>query len=295
MDLKALTIEDKNLVNQFLKRGNHSLSSYAFENIIIWDGLYEIIWKIIQDSLCVFFKDKTGCFLYLPPISETFNKKVTKECFGIMDKINNNPIISRIENIDDADALNYRDYRLIEGGSEYICFRDDLVKLQGERFKSKRSSANFFAKNYNFESLPYQKKYKQKCIDLYQDWMENRKKNNLDSIYQQLLEDNFFAFKNFLENFDFLDAKGFIVRVDKTIKGMTFGYPLNEKSFVILFEVCDLDIKGMSQFLFKEFCQRQSFEDINIMDDSGLENLRKVKLSYHPYKIINKFVAVRHE
>jgi len=30
---------------------------------------------------------------------------------------------------------------------------------------------------------------------------------------------------------------------------------------------------------------------INLMDDSGLENLKKVKLSYHPLKIIPAYIA----
>ena len=295
MELKTLTLEDKNLINQFLQRKDYSLSSYAFENIIVWGGLYEILWKISQDSLCIFFKDKTGCFLYLPPIGNGFSKEVIKECFSIMDKFNQNPVVSRIENIDNADIESYRNYRIIDGGHEYVCLRKDMVKLGGDRFKSKRSSANFFIKHYDFEFLTYENDHKQECLNLYQDWMDDRKHRNSDSLYQQLLGDNFVVFRNFLEYFDSLDANGLIAKVNNKIKGMTFGYALNNKRFVILFEVCDLEIKGLAQFLFKEFCQRQNFEDINIMDDSGLESLRKVKLSYHPHKIINKFIAVRNE
>jgi len=62
----------------------------------------------------------------------------------------------------------------------------------------------------------------------------------------------------------------------------TFGFKLNKDTFCILYEITDLSIKGLSQFIFRQFCSElKNHRYINIMDDSGLVNLKRVKLSYH--------------
>ena len=39
--------------------------------------------------------------------------------------------------------------------------------------------------------------------------------------------------------------------------------------------------------------QLEDFKYINIMDDSGLEGLKKVKLSYRPAKLASAYIATR--
>jgi hypothetical protein len=63
-------------------------------------------------------------------------------------------------------------------------------------------------------------------------------------------------------------------------------YEINKDTFCILYEITDLSVKGLAQFIFKEFAtELTGYKYINIMDDSGLENLKKVKLSYQPEKL----------
>ncbi|MFZ2357354.1 MAG: phosphatidylglycerol lysyltransferase domain-containing protein, partial [Candidatus Omnitrophota bacterium] len=78
------------------------------------------------------------------------------------------------------------------------------------------------------------------------------------------------------------------------VKGFSFGFKLNEHSFCILYEITDLSAKGLAQFIFREFCrQLPDYKYINIMDDSGLENLKQVKLSYHPVKLEPAYIVKR--
>ncbi len=42
MKLNKLTVKDKKLFDKFLGLKTHSLSVYAFENIYIWRGLFDI-------------------------------------------------------------------------------------------------------------------------------------------------------------------------------------------------------------------------------------------------------------
>ena len=79
MKLHKLTLKNKKLFNKFLNLSEHELSVYSFENIYIWKGIFDIEWILIEDDLCIFFKDKIGCFLYLCPLGEDKNPKVLEK------------------------------------------------------------------------------------------------------------------------------------------------------------------------------------------------------------------------
>jgi hypothetical protein len=70
---------------------------------------------------------------------------------------------------------------------------------------------------------------------------------------------------------------------------------LNHDTFCILYEITDLSVKGLAQFIFREFSRElKGYRYLNIMDDSGLENLKQVKLSYKPVRLIPSFTAQRY-
>jgi len=291
-----LALRDKALWDKFLNLTTHELSAYAFENIYVWKGTFDIYWTLTQDNLCIFFKDKIGCFLYLPPLGVQVTAEPIEEAFRIMDKFNHNSTISRIENVEEKDLSFYRDagYTCKDKYPDYLCKRTDLVKLKGNKFKSKRACFNYFTKHYEFQYLPFSLRYKAECLKLYSIWMQGRKLQNQDRTYQGMLGDNLVCLKILLDDFRNLDCIGRVVKVDDRIKAFTFGYKLNQDIFCILFEIADLSIKGLSQFIFREFCQELTdYKYINIMDDSGLASLKKVKLSYHPTRLIPNYIIQR--
>lgn len=296
MKYRSLKLKDKILFEKFLNIKRYELSTYAFANIFIWRDLFKIFWVIIEDNLCIFFKDDLGTFLYLPPLGKRKSKNLIKICFDIMDGLNLNRDISRIENVDEQNLDFYRSlgYECIYKGYDYICASNDLLELKGNRFKSKRAAFNYFIKHYQFDYQPYSLKDKKDCLALYRDWMLNRKEKCGDSIYVKMLEDSFISLNAALSNYKKLHLIGRVVKIDKCIKGHTLGFPLNNHTFCVLFEITDLSIKGLSQFIFRKFVEElRDYRYINIMDDSGLENLRRVKLSYQPKKFAAAYIVKR--
>jgi len=294
MKLHNLSLRDKATFSQYLALDNHELSVYAFENIYIWKELFEISWAIIEGSLCVFFRDKIGAFLYLSPLTNKLKPQVVPEVFKILDKFNANKEISRIENAEEKDLAFYRNFGLecLQKSSDYLCLRDDLVELKGDKFKSKRASFNYFVKNYNFEYRLFAKQDKTSCFKLYQDWASKRRKNNRDVLYCGMLDDSLKTIKILLNDYEKLNYIGRVVKVEKKIKAFSFGFKLNTQTFCILYEITDLSVKGLAQFIFRELCREmRDYKYINIMDDSGLENLKQVKLSYHPIRLVPAFIV----
>ena len=131
---------------------------------------------------------------------------------------------------------------------------------------------------------------------LYNDWVKQRQSNALDSLYAAMLEDNLFTQKIALRDYLQLGLSGRVIKVNGKISAYTLGYQLNPDTFCILSETTDLNIKGISQYIFREFSRELTwYKYINIMDDLGLENLAKVKLSYRPIRLITAYNIERHE
>jgi len=109
-----------------------------------------------------------------------------------------------------------------------------------------------------------------------------------------MLEDSGICLKILLDNYPDLDFMGRLVKVDGRIRAFSFGFKISLDTFCILYEIADLSMKGLAQFIFQRFClELKDYKYINIMDDSGLENLKHVKLSYRPIKLIPAYIVKR--
>lgn len=286
--LNKLILQDKPRIEAYLLKSKTSLSARHFVDIFIWKDLFKIFWVIIENELCIFYQDATGMFMMLPPLGK-FKPGVIKKCYEIMDAHNQNSAVSRIENVAREDTARYLRLgfspRLKD--TEYLCLKKDLIALAGKGFKSKRASCNYFVNNYPADFLEYKDSFYQDCLKLYQFWSSQRRERHEDGIYQQMLEDSFLSFKTALRYYKKLGLSGYVVKISGKIKACTFGYPLNQETFCVLFEICDLNFKGIAQYIFREFCKKLSgYRYINIMGASDLENLKTVKLSYRPKREI---------
>jgi len=296
MHYNPIKLKDKALFERFSRVGTRELSAHSFANIFIWKGLFNIFWSIINNSLCIFFQDKIGTFLYLPPLGERCSTGTIRQCFSIMDALNSNKDVSRIENIPEKEAGFYRSlgYECACKGNEYVYRRENLAALKGDSFKPKRALFNYFIKHYSYDYRPYVPSYKEDCLALYEIWMSGRRKKSTDIIYSLMLEDSRSVLKVALPNYNKLGLRGRVVIISRRVRGYTFGFELNKETFCILFEIADLTVKGLPQFIFRKFSEElNGYSYINAMDDSGLENLRRVKLSYRPSRLVPSYIARR--
>jgi hypothetical protein len=298
MRLQTVTLKDKKVFEEFLHLDRHELSAYSFDTIFTWKGIGEIYWKVIAGSLCVFFQDPAGCFLCFPPLGKEGNGEAVAEGFRIMDRKNKNKSVSRIENIEEHTVRWFQDagYVCREKFGEYICRREDLVSLRGECFKHKRSAYNYFVRNYGFTMRKFMTGDAGACIRLYKLWKKTRREVYRDPIYQGMQDDSQRCLEVLLRHYKQLSFWGRVVEVEGALKAFTFGVPLSRNVFCVLFEIADLSVKGVSQFIFREFIREcRGYAWVNIMDDSGLENLQKVKLSYRPARMARSYIARRKE
>lgn len=286
--LNKLLIGDKALFEKYARLAKSPFSTYSFIANYVWAGLLDYYWMITDDNFCLFCGTGNAIFMPIPPLGEKTSAPTAKKCFELMNKINKNKNFSRIEDVCAKEAGFYENlgYKIREKGQEYIYSRDKLADLAGNMYKDKRALCNYFMKNYKYEYREYKPEDEKACLMLYGRWAGERTRSHKDDYYKALLEDSYAAHKKAMERFPDLGLAGRVVMADNKISAYTFGYPLDGESFVILLEVADLRIKGLAQFIFREFCEEaKNYRYINAMDDSALESLKKVKMSYHPVKI----------
>lgn len=181
---------------------------------------------------------------------------------------------------------------------DYIYLTDDLIELKGNNYHTKRNEINKFKKAYPDIAIEIldPKTHSNEIIELLNRWIANRLKYMPKDQTEQFLDGishERFAIKRILKHYEELNLIGIVLKIGGEMAGFTVGEKLSEKTASILIEKTDFEILGSAQFIFREFCKvlKNSYncEFINVGDDMGFENLKKVKLSYRPHKLATKY------
>ncbi|MCG9127920.1 DUF2156 domain-containing protein [Candidatus Poribacteria bacterium] len=321
MQLHPLTIDDKSTFDQFNTQTHLTLSHYAFAPIYIWQEFYSLHYLINKSTdnksssyskidtnpkeyLCIFAKQGKDYYMPILPIpceiEEAHYQKIVRDSFQFMLESNRNPQFARIENVPVEFLPIFKDvgFEVFLKESEYLYETKRIGNLKGDDFKGQRNVYNSFIKhNPTAKFEPYEDIHLDECLKLYETWQNDRSKKYDDSIYQAMLEDSKSAHTIGISNSKKLGLIGRIVRINNEVQAYTFGYALNSDTFCILFEISNLSIKGLAQYIYREFCKELliTYKWINAMDDSGLENIKRVKMSYHPTQIIPSYNITKHK
>lgn len=273
-DLSPLTLKDR-----------VHFSEESFVPMIAFQDLLHFYWKKEGGVAWVIAEQGRHFFMPVPPVTKTLTPELLTKSFDLLDALNQGRVPSRIEGLSEenlplTEALGCTFY---PKSPEYLYRRTDLVELAGDPYKSKRSLCNYFVKHYPFTLKPYQRKDFLECFSLFKRWQEKREKKTTDPYELALLEDSAFVHRRILLHGEALGVEGKVVRIGGEVKGYTFGYPSGNDTWSVFLEIADPSVKGLAQFLFREFCrEKKEFPFISAMDDSDLERLRRVKESYRP-------------
>ena len=301
MQLQPLTLNDKPIFDAYVHRTCPRLSSYAFAPLYIWQDHFAFYWAELAGHLCLFAKQNNDYFMPILPmpceVGSTSYLNVVRKAYQFMLVSSQNPHIARIENVPEEmlSFFNKNGFCSTLKETEYLYETETLSTLSGNRYKSKRSAYNAFVARYPSATFsPYCSTDRDACFARYDAWQAERAAQCDDEVYCAMLDDSRSAHQIAITHADTLGLLGRVVRINGEIRGYTFGYPLNPDTFCVLFEVTDLRTKGLAQFIYREFCRELigTYRWINAMDDSGLENLRRVKRSYHPIRLMPSYNVV---
>ena len=294
-------LKNKSLVESAVRQQRYLLSAYSFVNIFLWKDFFEFRLEVIEHALCVFAKNEMGCFMYLPPLGGNLSRAVIDRCFVEMEAVNRGNGVTRIENFENkrSDLFPEKEFETVLKSRDYCYFREDIVALKGNPYKSQRNEYNRFVADGAHRFLPFDPSMTEECASLYDRWACAKKKNSTDDVFVHMIEENRSVHRLAMQFYQELELTGYVATVNGAIRGYTFGFALNKDILCVLMEIADPGMDGLPVFLFREFCRSrelQGFPFINAMDDFNMPNIRATKMSFHPIILVPSYnVACREE
>ncbi|MEK7759510.1 MAG: phosphatidylglycerol lysyltransferase domain-containing protein, partial [Pseudomonadota bacterium] len=289
-----------------------ALSDYSFANNVIWLAQASGFYQIIEGCFCLFALNGNGLSMLLPPLGEPMRQqRAFRICVRIMDAYNPSPVQARIDFVY-HDFLKVLDTDILTGAPlvngelwhtevtnpDYIYRTKDLIDLKGNSYKTKRNEINQFRRAHpNHALVPFSRAHESAARALVNTWMQQRLQTIPDGSFEEFvynLEMERKAIQRVITLYDQLGLEGLSLFIDGKLEGFTFGERLNRDVANVLIEKTNFNIQGAAQYLFREFSK--VFADctyINVGDDLGFENLRRVKMSYRPAMFGEKIILRR--
>lgn len=173
-------------------------------------------------------------------------------------------------------------------GCDYIYKSEDLINLTGKKYQPKRNHISFFKKNYNWSYESMSPENIEECYNMNVEWLQTS-----GSLFSEDLEKELKIIRRVFENFEDLDCKGAVLRVDGKVVAFALGTQIRSDTFCVHFEKAFSNIRGAYPMINQQFVENElaDYKYIDREDDLGLENLRKAKLSYYPEFLPDKYEA----
>lgn len=285
MELKFRNIEltDKDIIDEFTSDKNLSWE-YNFAMVWCWNVFDTTKICILPDMLFV-YTEFYGKAVFFPPYLKDESKLETA-MRAVCSFCRQNNLELLVNGIP-KDSLQYLDsshFRIEadRNNFDYIYSAEDLKNLAGKKFHAKRNYVTRFEREYAFELFDYEEKYHDDVYGLYKKWYVKSVDSTLD------LEGK--AIERALTFYKELDLKIAVLCVDNKTVAFSISN-IRGKVAHTLFEKGDIDYVGVYQAINK-FTANRYFTDceyINRQEDMGIEGLRKVKESYNPVMLFEKY------
>ncbi len=290
MDFHKISLQDKGWVEQLLSWSDYNSCEYSFSSLLNWSHIHQTEVCRMGDFGIVRSGFKEFSYLYpfgrgdIAPVIEAILQDARENQVTPTISLVLEPMKQQLQTLF-PDRFCFEEERAY---FDYIYTFDTLAYLKGRNLSGKRNHINTFHKMYegrwSFETITPENIGE--CVQMNQEWGQL---NEL-SLGSGLLKEKTAlttAFENFFEE----GLRGGLLRLDGKVIAFTMGRPLNSDTFVVHFEKAFSDIRGAYQMINQQFvlncCQGYSF--INREDDTGMEGLRKAKLSYLPEILLTKY------
>lgn len=306
--LRPIALNDQALFRSYFSTLREPLSDYTFAQQFIWRNSLTILWREIDSHLCVFANGSGDISLLLPPVGDGGSDRALRSAFELMDDFNASV------GLPDASAVEYASDELLARcdaarmtlspiGQDYVYDVARMIDLAGGDLKSKRQEKNRFQRHYASRVEPYDvARHGEACLRLLQEWKRAQDEKHADEPGLNAMKRRKESLANevALAHAPDLGLTGLVVLVRdasgaESVRGFTFGEPLDAATSSVLIEKTDLQCKGLAQFIFSEFC-RLCWGDrawVNAGDDWGLPSLAWTKQSYRPARLLPKFYVKR--
>lgn len=288
---KAINIDDKGEINSYFSSINYRNCDFSFANLFCWQPQYQTSYAIIDNFLVIQFNCDDGFPCYMMPVGKGNMTELLLKLIHYSKKKNERFRIHAItaemfELLDQALPATFL-FKPLRDYFEYIYLSSDLIALKGKKYQQKRNHINRFKNLYplfEYQSMSLIHIYD--CKELYEKWMKQHLEKNPDSDIQGEKQAVFRALDNFIE----LELKGGCLLVDGKMAAFTLGQAVTPDTFVVYIEKALNNYQGAYQVINNQFLLHEAskYTFVNREEDLGIPALRQAKMSYHPYKFLER-------
>lgn len=293
LDFREITIEDKELFKKKLLESNIDASEYNFTNFFMWRVCYNFKFTQIMDALCVISVGKNSEPFAFMPIGKLTNEEFLEIASLLKEYFHSNNWSLKFKKIPE-NKLHYfselvslkEDVEFDRDNSDYVYLSEDLINLKGKKYDAKRNHIKKFINNNSYEFVEITQENINECYEVLAKWCEQKTCEKHGALYCEKKVN-----KELLNNFDKLECMGVMIKLAGKAEAFTIGEMLSHETAVVHIEKANVNIQGLYPFLNQQFCKRslQMSKYVNREQDLGVEGLRKSKLSYNPYMMVNKY------
>ncbi len=291
---RNIEITDKPWIDDALKKSQFRGCEYTFGNNFVWRKAYGVEIADYQGLYFVRWNFGGGRYKFSFPTGgcdvRTAVELLKNYCSenGInLEIYANRDVTEQITSLyPDAAAEYNRD------GSDYVYLAEDLALLRGKKYHGKRNHLNrFYENSWSFE--PITSSNMAECIAMNERWCDENISacDVVDSDEARSKEDESCIVRCSFKYYDKLGYTGGLIRVNGEVQAFTFGEQSADDTFVVHVEKALRNYQGAYTAINCEFVKSLGgkYKYINREEDTGAENLRKAKLSYHPVFLEDKF------
>ncbi|MFA7382422.1 MAG: phosphatidylglycerol lysyltransferase domain-containing protein [Desulfurivibrionaceae bacterium] len=280
MNLRPITLEDRQFVSEYLRRFPPEISELTFTNLFAWRHTRPVWVDEFSESLLFFTETKAGLVLLGNPVGPAYLTDIFREYSSRISGAERFPKGQLADqDIQAAVILVDRD------NADYVYRREDLATLAGRHFTKKRNHINQCLAAYDCQYEIITKEIVPECLAMQERWCAQRgckAEPGLCGEYQ--------AIEETMSHYEELPLTGGAIRIEGNIEAFTVGEALNPSTAVTHFEKAMPQFNGLAQVINQWFAQNNlaDFAYINREQDLGIHGLRRAKESYFPEQMVEK-------
>lgn len=291
-DFKTIELDDREIFQNIFESYMPEASEWTFANLFIWRSHYNYLWSFYKDWLVVTGRDDNGRLFALQPIGPASRTNVVSMLLEWLkeEMKADAPHIERADErlIKELDGVGHISIAEAREHFDYVYLRDELARLAGNKYRSKRNRINQFLRTYSFTFSELERVHVPECLEIQEKWCNMRRcEEDLNLLGE------WDAIREILANFDRLGSKGAVILIGGKVVAFTVGELMNKNTAVVHIEKADPDIPGLFQLINQQFCEKawDGIQYINREQDLGLPGLREAKLSYFPDHFVKKYAV----
>ena len=294
IEFHAITLLDKEWVDQHMMCENSPSADFNFGNMFIWDAHYrQLICSQGDRTLTKVRLHGEPAFVFpigcgpLRPAIEALRQYAAAKGYPFLLR----GITERHKAQLEEAYPGCFDFCEEEKYADYIYEAEKLATYSGKALHGKKNHCNRFEAEHEWSFVPLTRENIPACLEMLDAWTQE----NAERLDPSIVHEHE-AIERAFTHYEELGLEGGVLYADGKLLGFTFGEMTSHDTFDVHVEKAAADVNGAYPMVCRELVRmlRERHPElvyINREDDMGLEALRKSKESYKPVYLLRKYAA----